>query len=74
MDANDLKLLKTPLVKKTEPVSIPLIRRSKEESKAFIDGFNSGVAMMSKHGEETSKAAVEIITRWHKERFGEEIS
>lgn len=72
MDANDLKLLKKPLVKKTEPISIPLIRRTKEESMAFIEGFKSGTAMMSEHGEETSKAAIEIITRWYKERFGEE--
>ena len=72
MDANDLNLLKKPLVKKTEPISIPLIRRSKEESIAFIEGFSSGIAMMSELGEGTSKAAIEIITRWHKEQFGEE--
>lgn len=72
MDANDLKLLKTPLVKKTEPTAIPLIRRSKEESKAFIEGVKTGVVLMTDGGADTAKAALEIMMRMHKEQFGEE--
>lgn len=72
MDANDLKLLKTPLVKKTEPVSIPLIKRTQSESKAFIEGVKTGVVLINDGGAETAKAALEIMMRMHKEQFGEE--
>ena len=73
MDANDLKLLKTPLVKKTELVSIPLIRRSKEESKAFIEGVKSGMVLVNDSGIDVANVALDYMKTFHKAQFGEQI-
>ena len=74
MDAKDLDLLKERLVEKQEVKTIPLVKRTQGESKAFIEGVKSGIVLMNDGGIDVANVALDYMKQMHKAQFGEEIS